>query len=551
MGGHIASAIVSNRLLLRAEKQKFSKSLLWMAYQRMDPHRQEADVDIGPQNSWLLVGVGFVALAVSFSVRAVLGLAMPAIGAELDWSRGFLSGVGALALLVMAICAPLAGRAIDIRGPRLLITGGLLAIAAGSAMVAISSSSLVFMLGFGIVGAVGFTAVGTNVLAAAIAQSFQTRRGLATGIGTAGATAGQLLVVPVVAILMQTMSWRYSFMALAMIGIILAVVAYVVLPGRTLVEQSGNPASSEDLSFRANAGIILRAPAFHILFWSFLICGFTTSGVIETHLLPYAAFCGFPPLPSATAYGVLSAVNMAGMALAGYLSDRINRPVFLASIYILRGASFLLLLYIAPDIRLLYLFVVLFGLVDYSTVPITVGLAASHLGVQRIGLAMGLISSGHALGGAAGALLGGLLFDALGNYAWLWTGSMVLSMMAGLLVLTLKDKASNSIEEQTRASPKSRRGRGVIRLYNIIAERFQSHHCAGRTGSLRRRSVGSAYVSMPTHRRNPPPFAQRTSRVPPKPSAMITNATLRWRSMYEMPIFARCRVGSSNASADL
>jgi predicted MFS family arabinose efflux permease len=145
---------------------------------------------------------------------------------------------------------------------------------------------------------------------------------------------------------------------------------------------------------------------------------------------------------------------MAGMALAGYLSDRINRPIFLASIYILRGATFLLLLYIAPDIRLLYLFVVLFGLVDYSTVPITVGLAASHLGVHRIGLAMGLISSGHALGGAAGALLGGLLFDALGDYEWLWIGSMALSMMAGLLVLKLKDKPSHSIEDQMPASLK-------------------------------------------------------------------------------------------------
>lgn len=164
---------------------------------------------------------------------------------------------------------------------------------------------------------------------------------------------------------------------------------------------------------------------------------------------------------------------MAGMALAGYLSDRINRPVFLASIYVLRGACFLLLLYVAPDIRLLYLFVVLFGLVDYSTVPITVGLAVSHLGMRRIGLAMGLISSGHALGGAAGALLGGLLFDALGNYAWLWTGCMALSIMAGLLVLTLKDKPSHSMEGQTPASLKPDEA-AAYKAPRHIAERFQS-----------------------------------------------------------------------------
>lgn len=409
----------------------------------MEPRLSDKNDGDGARGSWILVGVGFVALAVSFSVRAILGLAMPVISSDLDWSRTFLSAAGALALFVMAIVAPFAGRAMDIRGPRLLMTGGLTAVAIGSAMVAVSSSPLVFLLGLGVVAAFGFAAVGTNVVAAAIAQSFRTRRGLATGVGTAGATAGQLLVVPIVAILMQTMSWRYSFLALAIVAISVAIIAYRTLPSRHDVPGM-TPNELSELTVKSNLNVILRTPAFHILFWSFAICGFTTSGVIETHLLPYASFCGFPPLPSATAYGVLSAVNMIGMALAGYLSDRVNRPIFLASIYFVRAAAFLLLLYVAPDIRLLYLFVVLFGLVDYSTVPITVGLAASHLGVRRIGLTLGLISSGHALGGAAGALLGGLLFDALGNYVWLWASATGLSMTAGLFVLTLHDKPSPS-----------------------------------------------------------------------------------------------------------
>lgn len=393
-------------------------------------------------NPWLLVVVGFAALAVSFSVRAVLGLSMPVIETELGWSRSFLSGVGALALLVMAFAAPFAGRIIDERGPRSLIVGGMIAVAIGAAIVSVSSSAVVFALAFGVVAAVGFTAVATNVVAAAIARSFEKGRGLATGIGTSGATAGQLLVVPVVAILMQTMSWRYGFAALALIGLVLAVVAAVLLPRP---EQGRESAAATARREPMGVGVrsLLRVPAFHILFWSFLICGFTTSGVIETHLLPYASFCGFPPLPSATAYGLLSAVNLAGMVLAGYLSDRVHRPTLLGGIYIVRAASFVLLLYVAPDIRLLYLFVVLFGLVDYSTIPVTVGLAASHLGIERIGLAMGLISAGHALGGASGALAGGLLFDMSGAYAPLWLGSIAVSFLAGVMVFSLRDRPDN------------------------------------------------------------------------------------------------------------
>ena len=397
--------------------------------------------DRGPAlNAWLLVMVGFVALAVSFSVRAMLGLAMPVMETELGWSRSFLSGVGALALVLMAFAAPFAGRVIDVSGPRVLMCGGMIAVALGSGVVAITDSAIVFTIAFGIIAAIGFTAVATNVVAAAIAKTFDARRGLATGIGTSGATAGQLMVVPLVAVLMQSMSWRYGFAALSVAAIILAVAAFMLL--RPAIPDR-EEAKLE--SFVTRIGALIRVPAFHILFWSFLICGFTTTGVIETHFLPYASFCGFPPLPSATAYGVLSAVNLGGMVLAGHLGDRAHRPTLLGCIYLIRAASFILLLYVAPDIRLLYLFVVLFGLVDYSTVPVTVGLAASHLGIKRIGLAMGLISGGHALGGAGGALLGGLVYDITGAYGLLWTGSFALSVLAGLLVFTLRDKPNNAL----------------------------------------------------------------------------------------------------------
>ena len=70
-------------------------------------------------------------------------------------------------------------------------------------------------------------------------------------------------------------------------------------PGASVARPAAEP-------LRARLGFLARSPVFHALFWSYVVCGFTTTGVIETHLLPYAAACGFPPLQGATAYGVLS-----------------------------------------------------------------------------------------------------------------------------------------------------------------------------------------------------------------------------------------------------
>src|SRR5687767_10743778 len=102
-----------------------------------------------PGGRWVLVGIGFAALALSFSVRAVLGLSMPAIEAELGWDRSVLSGASALALCVMAAMAPLMGAMVDRHGPRRLLAGGLLLIAAGAAIVAMAHSTALFLLGFG------------------------------------------------------------------------------------------------------------------------------------------------------------------------------------------------------------------------------------------------------------------------------------------------------------------------------------------------------------------------------------------------------------------
>ncbi|HEX2940880.1 MAG TPA: MFS transporter [Rhodopila sp.] len=421
-------------------------------------HSKQNPETSGP---WHLVGTGFLALAVSFSVRAVLGLAMPAMERELGWSYAFLSGTAAMALLIMAAVAPLAGRMVDTRGPRSLLAGGLALVAVGAGMVAMAPNAAVFVAGFAGFAALGFAAVATNVVAASIARGFRMARGLATGIGSAGATAGQLLVVPLVALLVEGGNWRAGFAALGTAATLLSALAWVLLPrgagrGRGQAQGRGQGQGlSTATGNRSGHGqrSLWREPVFYLLFWSFLICGFTTTGVIETHLLPYAAFCGFLPLPSAAAYGVLSAVNMGGMVLAGWLSDRVHRPTLLGGVYLARAACFVLLLFVAPDIRRLYLFAALFGLFDYSTVPVTVALAAGHLGTHRIGLAMGLISAGHALGGAAGALAGGLILGLTGGYAALWGASTVLAIVASLLALGIREHGCDAEPAPVAATP--------------------------------------------------------------------------------------------------
>jgi len=388
---------------------------------------------------WLVVAVSFAALSVAFSARSSLGLAMPVWEQDLGWSRGTASLGGALALVTVGMVAPIAGNLVDRFGPRALLALGL--AASGGGMIAVAGMQEVwqFIAAFSLLGGIGFGVVANHVVATAVARCFDERRGLATGVATAGSTAGQLLVVPLLALVLATIGWRISFLVLGVAALALAPVAWWLLRPRG--DHGSHPAHARPIEpLAARLKLLLKSPVFYALFGSFTICGFTTAGVIETHLLPYAAACGFPPLPSATAYGVLSGLNMLGMVVAGHLSDRINRPLLLGAIYILRGLSFLLLMQIAGDLPLLFVFAVLFGLFDYSTVPVTASLVASHLGLRIMGLTMGILSAGHAAGAAIGALLGGILYDLFARYETIWIASVALAVLAGFMVFAIREE---------------------------------------------------------------------------------------------------------------
>ena len=405
---------------------------------------------------WLVVAVCWLALSIAYSGRGAFGLVMPAWEAEFGWTRSFTSSAGAGALVVMAFMIPLSGWLVDRYGPRALFAAGLLVFAAGMASIGLVAEPWHFLAAYSVLGGLGFGIVAYHNASTTVAGYFDKDLGLAAGIATSGSTAGQLALVPLFALAMTTYGWRTSYLALAVAAVALVPLCLFVL-GRAPAAgredaATKSPAPEPAVPLRDAAARILGSRDFLALIVSFTICGFTTAGVIVTHFLPYAAACGFPPLPSATAYGVLAGVNLGAMIAAGWLSDRVHRPALLAVLYGVRALTFVLLMYVAADISLLFAFAVLFGLVDLATVPVTVSLVVSHLGRRIMGLAMGLIAGGHALGAAAGAYAGGALFDLFNRYEWLWIVSLGLSVAAALISLTIRETRGGAAHPAAEAA---------------------------------------------------------------------------------------------------
>ena len=387
---------------------------------------------------WLVVWLCFATLSIVMSARQSVSIMTDDWVHSLKWSKTFIGSGQSIAFITMAIFSPVAGNLADRFGARAMLTAGLLVTAAGFIAFATFPIAALYIFGYGMVGGIGFATCNMHLVSTALAKLFRENRGLATGIANSGATAGQFVTVPLLTIALTWFSWRWSIIAVAVACLIMAVVIWVSL--RPTAEEAAARAetiSEEPLWDRLK--FLLTNSTFHILFWSFFICGVTTTGAIETHFLPYAAFCGFAPIPASGVYGLTAALNFCGMFLSGYLTDRINRPLLLGTIYLMRSLSFIVLMNVGTSYEMLVLFAIIYGIFDYSTVPPTASLAASQLGLKIMGLAMGLISGGHALGGAVGAFLGGYLFDLFARYSEMWWVAFGMAILAALMVYTLRD----------------------------------------------------------------------------------------------------------------
>lgn len=429
-----------------------------MSEKTISRNRLAAYVAANPQG-WLVVLVMFFALSMVSTTRASIGLAMPSLEQELGWSRSFMSVVVAWALIAMALMSPLIGNLLDKFGPRRILLVGLIVTAAALAITTQVAAQWQILLAYSIFGGIGFGIVSKNVASATIARHFTHDRGFAVGVANAGATAGHIALLPVMALILTAFGWRWGYLFLAVVCLSLIPLVLGLIPREEPGAQhaKGRPGADEVVpeALLPRLKMLFTNPTYLALLGSYTICGFTATGMIDTHFMPYAISCGIPVVVSASAYGVLAACNMGGMALAGWLSDRVNRPLLLAVIYVMRGLSYIILLMVpAYDVNLIWVFAVMFGVFDYSTIPVTTSIVATHVGLRIIGLSLGVLAMFHAMGGALGAFLGGVLFDAFKTYDGVWIAALAVAFIAGMLSLTIREnRPSRGIGRRSDPAP--------------------------------------------------------------------------------------------------
>src|SRR5204862_6802555 len=159
----------------------------------------------------------------------------------------------------------------------------------------------------------------------------------------------------------------------------------------------------------------MRTRDFWLLASSFFVCGYTSNGLVGTHLIPHAIEHGFTEVMAASAVALLGSMNIVGTLASGWLTDRIDNRKLLAAYYGFRALS-LFALPLIYDVKWLLLFAFVYGLDWIATVPPTANLVATNYGRAPLGTTYGSIFSAHMVGAAIAAFAGGFFRDLLGDY---------------------------------------------------------------------------------------------------------------------------------------
>ncbi|MET0931644.1 MAG: MFS transporter [Aeromicrobium sp.] len=409
--------------------------------------------------AWFVAVTAFVALIGAAGFRAAPGALMVPLHDEFGWSTSVMSLAVSINLLLYGLTAPFAAALMDKFGIRTVTTFALLMVSLGSGLTVFMTESFQLLITWGVLIGLG-TGSMAMVFAATIANRwFVERRGLVMGILTAGGATGQLVFLPIVAALAESVGWRTASLVIA--GAALLVIPLVIRFIGDFPEDRGlAPYGATDdwvAPVRETGGAARRAvdglrraskvPAFWALAAAFAICGATTNGLVGIHFIPSAHDHGMDQTTAAGLLAVVGVFDIVGTIASGWFTDRYDPRILLAGYYAFRGVGLVLLpTLLSSSVRpSIVAFVVIYGLDWVATVPPTVALCREIFGEDGT-IVFGWVFASHQVGAAAAALAAGVIRDQTGSYSLAWFGGAGLCAVAAVLSWIL----GSSDRRQTR-----------------------------------------------------------------------------------------------------
>ena len=405
----------------------------------------------GQRYAFVVVGVIFLALLASAGLRSAPGVLILPLEDAFGWGRDTISLSAAVGIFLYGLVGPFAAALMDRVGLRRTVMGAFALMSLATAASLFMAEPWHLILTWGVFSGIASGAVATVLGATIATRWFKTNRGLVMGLLSASTASGNLIFLPGMAALAESGGWRPVVTAVAIVTACLIPLVYFFVPERpssigVAPYGSTEPPGSEEIrrvpdNFLAatfgTLAVAARTRTFWLLFGTFFVCGFTTNGLVGTHLIAFCGDVGIPEIQAAGLLAFMGLFDLIGTTASGWLTDRFDPRKLLVVYYSVRGLSLLYLPYSGFSGPALTIFAILYGLDWIATVPPTLKLANERFGDKLAPVVFGWVFAGHQLGGASAAFFGGAVRQWQGDYTLAFLVAGVTGLVAAGMAIMI------------------------------------------------------------------------------------------------------------------
>lgn len=281
--------------------------------------RPDWDPAPGSRRRWLILAVGSLGFLLSMFHRVSIAVISTSLAEEVGLDRIQLGEISAAFYYAFGVGQVPVGLALDRIGPRWTMTALAGVAVAGIALFALAHTPGQLIAARALLG-LGMAANFMGILAIMAVWFPVNRFAFLMGSLSALGVSGNMLAATPLALLAESVGWRESFLIIAVINALVALLFFLVASDRP---PGAAPLNRSNAVLWAGVGRLARMPGFWIIsFMTFFRYGFMVAlqGLWAAPYLVYGL--GLSQLEAANAILCIGVGYMIGLPLFGRLSDR-------------------------------------------------------------------------------------------------------------------------------------------------------------------------------------------------------------------------------------
>ena len=391
----------------------------------------------GIYRGWYIIGVSALSIgAILGSVQFAFGYFIGPLEEEFGWSRTQVN-VSLSIGVVTSFLSPLVGKFMDRFGSRWTMAGSILLVAAAFLLRSIMTELWQFYLFSAVMfaGTPGATMMPAGRL---VLTWFPKVRGRMMGIVTSGNNIGSGIAIPIVAVLIASVGWRWTWalMGIALVGLAMLVLLVIRDNADDVLKEQKKRWAPAEISEQEKNGLkggmtasaAIRTSAFWFLVIGMTLQQFVRTGVVS-QMIPHLEQVGFTGAVTASMMIVLAIFAASSKLIFGRLSESITARVAFIVIMILQGIGLTVLLISGGSI-VTWGAIVVFGLGMGGVGALTPLVIFDMFGLKQFGSIMGLTRMAIAIPIFLGPIFAGLIFDSTGKYDMMFIITIILLVVS-------------------------------------------------------------------------------------------------------------------------